>query len=123
MSGLTRKHPTKENDSFIHIWYENIHYRFPKAVAERYRVDQDGDEELIDSDEVFSELNAKYTKSGALLKGIRARENVTQVEMARRLGVTQSDISQMENGRRVIGKIIAKRIEALFGVSYRIFLG
>lgn len=121
MSELTKKHPTKEAESFIHVWYENTHYRFPKAVAEKYRVEDD--EELIDSDEVFSELNAQHTKPGALLKGVRVRENLTQAEMANKLGVTQSDISQMESGRRAIGKIIAKRIEALFDVNYRLFLG
>jgi len=36
--------------------------------------------------------------------------------------VTQSDISQMENGTRKIGRRIAKRIEKLFGVDYRSFL-
>lgn len=123
MSGLTKKHPTRENEGFIHIWFENIHYRFPKSVAEKYRVGEESEEGLIDSEEIFSELNAQYTKPGALLKGIRARENLTQIEMANKLGITQSDVSQMEHGKRAIGKAIAKRIEALFEVNYRLFLG
>jgi plasmid maintenance system antidote protein VapI len=50
------------------------------------------------------------------------RENLTQVGMAKKMKVTQSDISQMENGSRSIGRMIAKRIEKLFHVDYRSFL-
>lgn len=57
----------------------------------------------IDADEAFTEINKKYTKPGSLLKGIRIRKNLTQIEMAEKIEVTQSDISQMENGTRNIG--------------------
>jgi len=42
--------------------------------------------------------------------------------MAKKIKVTQSDISQMENGTRSIGRKIAQRIEKLFDVDYRSFL-
>lgn len=74
------------------------------------------------ADAVFAKINKKYTKPGALLKGIRIRENLTQIEMAKKIKVTQSDISQIENGTRNIGRVIAKRIEKLFKVDYRSFL-
>lgn len=74
------------------------------------------------NEKVFAGINRKYTKPGALLRGIRIRENLTQVQMAKKIKVTQSDISQMENGTRKIGRKIAQRIEKLFGVDYRSFL-
>lgn len=94
-------------------------YQFPKKVAEKYRVNT---ENLVNSDDVFSSINKKYSRPGALLRGIRIRENLTQAEIAKKINVTQSDISQMENGTRSIGRKIAQRIEKLFGVNYRSFL-
>jgi transcriptional regulator with XRE-family HTH domain len=71
---------------------------------------------------LFEELNRKYTKVGALLKGLRYRENLTQVAFAKKIRVTQANLSNMENGRRPIGKTIAKRIGKEFKIDYRYFL-
>ncbi|HLF67404.1 MAG TPA: helix-turn-helix transcriptional regulator [Gammaproteobacteria bacterium] len=90
----------------------------PKKIAEKYLVSN----KTVNADEIFAEVNNKYTRPGALLRGLRTRENLTQIEMANKIQVTQSDISQMENGTRKIGRIVAKRIEQLFDVDYRSFL-
>ena len=58
-----------------------------------------------------------------MLRGVRVRENLSQIEFAKKIGVTQSDLSKMELGKRPIGKIVAKRIAKMFDVPYRIFLG
>ena len=42
--------------------------------------------------------------------GVRRRECVTQVEIGKQLGIPQGDLSQMENGKRSIGKQTAKRL-------------
>jgi DNA-binding XRE family transcriptional regulator len=102
-------------------------YQFPKELADRYRIINTKNcrktqEKPISPNDVFAKINKKYTKPGALLRGIRIRENLTQAEMAKKIKVTQSDVSQMENGARSIGRKIAQRIEKLFGVDYRSFL-
>ncbi|HLB56462.1 MAG TPA: helix-turn-helix transcriptional regulator [Coxiellaceae bacterium] len=94
-------------------------YKIPKKIARKYITT---DDDLVSVDDVFSEINKKYTKPGALLRGIRMREHLTQTELAEKLKVTQSDISQMESGVRPIGRIIARRIEKLFDLDYRSFL-
>jgi transcriptional regulator with XRE-family HTH domain len=76
----------------------------------------------VSAKEMFADINKKYTKPGALFRGIRIREGITQVEMAKKMKLTQSDISQMENGTRRIGRSVAQRIEKLFAVDYRSFL-
>lgn len=119
MSEHTRKHHTKPDTNIIVMHHAGVAYQFPKKIAEKYRIDND---KSVSADEVFSNINKKYTKPGALLRGIRVRESLTQAEMAKKIKVTQSDISQMENGTRSIGRIIAKRIEKLFDVDYRSFL-
>ncbi len=119
MSAHTRKHHTNHDNNIIRIRHAGMVYQFPKKVAEKYRVD---DDKSISADDVFANINKKYTKPGSLLRGLRARENLTQTAMAKKIKVTQSDISQMENGTRSIGRKIAKRIEKLFGIDYRSFL-
>jgi len=118
MSAHTRKHPTKHKGKLIRMYHENAVYDIPQKVAEKYRVKT----RSVPASKVFASINKKYTKPGALLRGIRAREGLTQNDLARMIKVTQSDISQMENGVRKIGRTIAKRIEKLFDVSYRSFL-
>ena len=118
MSAHTRTHPTEHQTNILNMQYNGDLYQFPIEVAKKYRVE----EKNISADKVFKIINEKYTKAGALLAGVRFRENLTQVQMAKKLKVTQSDISQMENGKRKIGRIIAKRIAKLFGTSYESFL-
>lgn len=107
-------------NDIICIHYAGAVYHFPKKIAEKYRVENE--DEFVDADDVFAAINKKYTKPGALLRGIRIREGLTQAKMANKIKVTQSDISQMESGTRRIGRKIAKRIERLFGIDYRSFL-
>lgn len=71
---------------------------------------------------LFENLDEKFTKAGTLLKGSRLREGLSQVEFAKKIKVTQANLSNMESGKRTIGKIIAKRIEKIFGTNYRYFL-
>ncbi len=101
------------------IHHAGATYCIPKQVADMYRVVND---ESVSVKNVFAGINKKYSKPGALLRGIRIRDGLTQTQMAQSIGVTQSDISQMEHGIRNIGRQVAKRIEQQFGVDYRSFL-
>jgi DNA-binding XRE family transcriptional regulator len=113
-----KRHPIKHENDSIFMYHAGAIYQFPRNIAEKYcMTTQHGS-----ADDVFADLNKEYTRPGALLRGIRIRENLTQTEMGKRIKVTQSDISQMENGTRKIGRKVAQRIEELFGVDYRSFL-
>ena len=118
MSEHMRKRHTDIAEKIVIIYYRGDLYQFPKQIAEKYRVKNNS----VNPDELFSDINKKYTKAGALLRGLRARENLTQSDLAEKIKITQSDISQMENGRRNIGRVISKRIEKLFDIDYRAFL-
>ena len=60
---------------------------------------------------------------GAALRGARAREGLTQRELAARTGIPQRHISEMESGKRTIGKERARKLaEALQVADYRVFL-
>ena len=64
----------------------------------------------------------KYSESGVMLRGCRYKGEMTQKELAEELGISQHHISEMENGKRTIGKAMAKRFAAFFKTDYRVFL-
>jgi ribosome-binding protein aMBF1 (putative translation factor) len=124
MSALTKKHHTKSHSghqAILHLMHEGHVYHIPRSVAEKY-VDKSKSPHRVVPEDIFANIEKKYTKPGVLLQGARHREGLTQAEMAKKINVTQADLSKMENGKRPIGKVIAKRIEKIFGVNYRYFL-
>jgi DNA-binding XRE family transcriptional regulator len=79
-----------------------------------------GAEEVKDSvywEEVFPDFSPSVA-----LRGARKRENMTQKELADRIGIRQVHVSQMENDKRPIGKEMAKRLANVLNVDYRVFL-
>lgn len=79
-------------------------------------------ERLIPWREVFKEEIEKYSEGGLMLRGSRHKAEVTQKDLAESLGISQHHISEMENGKRPIGKTMAKRFAEFFKTDYRIFL-
>jgi len=59
---------------------------------------------------------------GTVLRGLRNRDDLTQAELAKKTGMLQSHISEMENGNRSIGKTIAKKFAQVFNTDYKVFL-
>ena len=59
---------------------------------------------------------------GYFLAGARCKEGVTQKQLSKVTGIPQRHISEMENGKRPIGKTLAKKFGAALDVDYRVFL-
>lgn len=57
--------------------------------------------------------------SGDRLKAYRLREEFSQVELAKRCGISQANISAMEAGKRPIGIQSAKKLATVLGCDYR----
>jgi DNA-binding XRE family transcriptional regulator len=86
-----------------------------------YQIEEE-EEKTVPPSEAFKDLYNKYGKSGSIIRGYRAQRGLTQFALAKNLGVTQGDLSKMENGKRPIGKDIAHRLAKIFDVNYRVFL-
>lgn len=108
-------------DHIAKISWHGSNYAVPIEVMEQYKVNSDSDD-YISVDELFSDLTDEYGEPGVLLRGLRYREGLSQIEFAKKLNISQTNLSAMENGRRTIGKELAKRIADIFGLDYRIFL-
>jgi DNA-binding XRE family transcriptional regulator len=122
--------PTKELTT---AEYAEICIRVPAVHAEKVKaalagilaqvegaLSVEGEEEdrrLYSVEEVFPEFYI-----GDILRGFRAREEMTQAELAAVVGVKATHISEMERGKRPIGKDMAKRLAKVLKVNYKVFL-
>lgn len=59
---------------------------------------------------------------GVFLAGARCREGMTQAELAGKTGIPGRHISEMEHGKRTVGKQNARKLAAALGVDPRRFL-
>jgi DNA-binding XRE family transcriptional regulator len=59
---------------------------------------------------------------GVALAGARVKEGVTQSQLAKLTGIPQRHISEMEHGKRAIGKERAKKLAEVLKIDYHVFL-
>ena len=117
MQEHTRKHPT-----------EKIELRFIGPIANMAKaVETLKPLGFVDASDSVSwrELYPEYKDEdlpGACLRGGRYREGFTQKQLADRIGIPQRHISEMENGKRPIGKEMAKRLGKALNIGYKVFL-
>ncbi len=98
-------------------------YEIPKKLfktIEQYEVEVS--EEFVSVEGLLSKLSGGLPEWAENLRGLRAREGLTQKEFGDLLSLAQSNISAMENGKRPIGKELAQRIEEEFKIDYRLLL-
>ncbi len=71
-------------------------------------------------EEAFPET--AWNAGGVSIRGGRAKEDLTQRQLAELTGIPQRHISEMENGKRPIGKETARKLAKALNVDYRVFL-
>ena len=122
MSELTRKPPIKALTVTVAAGKRQREFLVPEDKAKGLVCLIEEFEVGGHTDSAFDDLNNKYSKAGALLKGARLREELTQKQLAERLAIPQSHISAMERGNRPIGRKMATKLARVLHVSHRIFL-
>ena len=75
------------------------------------------DDETVSLEEFFPDIHP-----GSAIRGLRFREDLTQAQLAEIIGVKRQHISEMENGKRPIGKAMAKRLAKALNTGYKVFL-
>jgi len=74
-------------------------------------------DDSVPLEEVFPDLHP-----GSAIRGLRLREGLTQQQLAQLLGIKRTNLSEMENGRRPIGKNLARRLAEVLRTDYKVFL-
>jgi DNA-binding XRE family transcriptional regulator len=67
-------------------------------------------------------IKASGGESAHMVRVSREMAKMTQVELAGLLKMPQANVSQIETGKRPVGKVLAKRLAKVFKVDYRVFL-
>ncbi len=71
-------------------------------------------------DELLEKLSVGRPLSpGQRLRAYRVRQDLTQVQLAKRCGSTQGNLSAMESGRRSIGLQMARKLARALGCDFR----
>jgi DNA-binding XRE family transcriptional regulator len=73
----------------------------------------------ITVEEFYDQHFPDQSKASVALKGYRYRENLTQQQLSAMTGIPQRHISEMENGKRIIGVTSAKKLAKALNCDYR----
>ena len=94
------------------------------ALIKQFEIDNKINKDKADIDiiSIFSNLNQKYSKPGAILRGARLKEGLSQKKLAEQMKISQTHISEMEHGKRPIGKKMSQRFSKILKINYKVFL-
>lgn len=127
MSARTKGGPTKQVSYKVIIEIPGKAKKFSFVPAEHLQkletfLDKYGESESISWEELAKDDIAKYGKPGIALRGARYREGLSQKELAKRTGITQDNISKMENGKRPIGEKVAKKLAKALRIDFELLM-
>jgi ribosome-binding protein aMBF1 (putative translation factor) len=118
MLGRTKRRHTKKTVVLTFRGPESKKQTAIEALSRLGFVDTSGS---IPWREAFPEFEGN--ESGTVLRGARLKEELTQKALAEKTGIPQRHISEMENGKRSIGKNRAEKLAVALNVpDYRVFL-
>jgi DNA-binding XRE family transcriptional regulator len=116
--------PTKElpTDEMV-----TLHLHVHKSHAERIEqfvrsLDAEAKSELRPWREVLQVLRPQDSVPSAILRGSRNKEELTQVQLSEMTGIPRRHLSEMEHGKRAIGKETARKLAKALQCDYRVFL-
>ncbi len=124
MRGLTKKLPTEKQ---IEVCFRGTQADVNKLrrMVQALKVKdvtgcKDKEKELYSIEELSPEM--AWNSGGVSIRGGRGKEGLTQKQLAELTGIAQHHISEMENGKRPIGKETARKLAAALNMDYRVFL-
>jgi len=124
MSAPTKKHPTKNT----------VTVQTGKKKPKLYFVSGELAEAVTSLLEAYDKSDSvpmrealkfhfdETSEQAAVLRGSRYKEEMTQKELAEKLGVAQGYVSQIEKGKRQINVSMAKKLAKIFNTHYKVFL-
>jgi DNA-binding XRE family transcriptional regulator len=121
MQAHTKKHPIESGLVPLHFMVHPANVKRITRFIESVEPGEDADESIT-AEEFFNKHFAGQSGGAVALKGYRYREDLTQQQLADLTGIPQRHISEMENGKRGIGKDNALKLAKALEIDYRIFL-
>lgn len=127
MSAHMRKHHIEKYPCEIIVKMpgrQSIHSYLPANAMGKLEafLNKYSEEDFVDWTVVAKESIEKYGQIGMVLRGARYRENISQKELAKKSGISQENISRIENGKRPIGEKVAKKLAKPLKIDYELLL-
>jgi len=127
MSAHMKTHRTKENTLEVVLIFpdkKKRHSFIPIESAKHIEafLSEYEEDDFIDWRIVAKDNLVKHKKAGVVLRGARYREEMTQKELSKLSGVSQENISRIENGKRVIGEKLAKKLAKPLKINYLLLM-
>ncbi len=116
MSVVTKKHHINEEMVTINL---RVHRNNVTKIKKYIETIEAVDDRTYTIAEVFPEYENEHQIP---IRAYRYREDLTQRELAQLTGIPQRHLSEMENGKRVIGKERAKLLAKALNTDYQRFL-
>lgn len=113
----TRKHPTEA----VALTFTGPAARTAEAVKAMRALGFSEAEGAVPWRDAFPYTDAQLP--GVFLTGARHREGLTQAQLSEHTGIPRRHLSEMENGKRPIGKANARKLGEALNVDPRRFLG
>jgi len=113
MQAHTKKPPTDDMVT-LHL---RVHRHNAPLVRRYAETVESAEERTYTVAEVFPEYLGREQQ--VALRAYRTREDLTQKQLAELTGISQHHISEMENGKRTIGKERAKKLAVALHCDYR----
>lgn len=103
---------------------KKIHSYLPTRAIEPLQtfLDKYSESESVDWEVLAKDSIKKHKQAGMVLRGARFRENLSQKKLAKKSGVSQENISRIENGHRVLGETVAKKLAKPLKIDYKLLL-
>ena len=103
---------------------KQIHSYLPTRAIKPLQnfLDRYTESESVDWEVLAKDSIEKHKQAGMVLRGARFRENMSQKKLATLSGVSQENISRIENGHRVLGENVAKKLAKPLKIDYRLLL-
>lgn len=116
MQALTKKHPI----SAVELCFTGPSEKRAEAVSIMEALGF-ADTSSVPWREAFPEVD-DAALPGISLRSARRREGISQERLSELTDIPQRHISEMENGKRPIGKETAKRLAKVLNTTYKVFL-
>jgi|WetSurMetagenome_2_1015567.scaffolds.fasta_scaffold282924_2 DNA-binding XRE family transcriptional regulator len=119
----TKSSPTVTRAGVILRFRSRTPARIIKHIEQEYRDYLIDDDQLVvwEETELARKIDARMTP-GKYLRHLRDAQELTQQDVADKTGHRSTYISDMENDRMPISRMMAKKLAAIFGVSPAVFI-
>jgi DNA-binding XRE family transcriptional regulator len=104
-----------------------LRLRLSRANAEKVKnfvasIEAEPESDNLSYEAFFAKHFPGKSEQEITLAGFRHRENFTQQQLAEMTGINRRHISEMEHGKRPIGKETAKKLASVLHCDYRVLL-